>query len=207
MVLSGKPELDREAIESVLSQTGVDLELVLVESRGRRNLAPSIDTRVRNLRASRPPSRLRLLQRLAQESAAPFILCLDPEQQLLPGALASVLADMQNDQSIEMMYALQFPADESGHVSRPGYHLQWEQARGLQAMDVTRVQSFLTLDFLPGNIRIYRRQALLEKVFRRPKPYSTYGFIWSVHCLLNAKLKSDPVCIIKGSQAVTASKQ
>ena len=61
------------------------------------------------------------------------------------------------------------------------------------------------MEFLPHTIRVYRRQALCRKVLCGRRGYSTYGFIWSVHCLLKTRFKSEPVCISKGGITVTAS--
>jgi len=205
MVLSGDQAIAREAVECILGQDGVDLEVLLVEGDDGQSFPPLPDSRVRLLKRPGMPTQVQLLELLANESTAPFLLCLDPHQHLLPSALATVLADMRDDESIEMTYTLQFTADESGHVSRAKYHWQWDRALKLRGFDATRVQSFLAMEFLPDNIRVYRRQALCTKVLCGQSGYSRYGFIWSVHCLLKTKLKFEPVCISKGTLTVTAS--
>ena len=124
MVLSGDQAIAREAVECILGQDGVDLEVFLVESDDGQSFPPSPDSRVRRLKPSRLPTQIQLLELLANESTAPFLLCLNPDQLLLPNALATVLADMRDDESIEMTYTLQFPADDirpcfPGWVSPP----------------------------------------------------------------------------------------
>jgi len=204
MVLSGSQAIAREAVECILGQDGIDLEVFLVGSDSDQSFPPSPDSRVRRLTRSRLPTQIQLLELLANESTAPFLLCLYPNQLLLPDALATVLADMRDDESIEMTYTLQFPADESGHISRERYHLQWSRALQLQGFNPTKVEDFLSREFLLDTIRVYRREALCTKVLCGHKGYSAYGFIWSVHCLLKTKLKPEPACISKGTLIVSA---
>lgn len=93
-----------DAIESVIKQGRTDCELVVIDDGSTDNSWVEIcRTGVRAYRTENSGQRLACLRGL-QETTAPFVLFLDADDELLPGALTEILARLDED-----VAKLQFP--------------------------------------------------------------------------------------------------
>ncbi len=200
MEISRDQALMRDAIESALGQSQIDLELLLLGNID--SVGFPVDDRVRLIHhptTNRPLLPVEFLRRVTQHASAPLLLCLQPHQHLLPGALAPMVTSMRSDERIEMMCALQFDADERGHVSRAAFHQQWADARSLGQLERGDLARMLNQEYLPGNIRLYRSSALRLKILHLAESRTQFELLWQLHHRLNAVTYFEPVCMSLGT--------
>ena len=179
IVLSSGPDLYREAIDCVLDQDGVQVEVVVVGKSNRYSFESRPEPRVKFLDVPNLPTQAELLRLLAARGNAPFVMSLKAHEHLLPNALVTLVTRMHASEKIDMAYALPFPADKDGNISSFAYHDQWERAHKLRKFEPSNLKDYLTVDFLLHGIKLYRRHSLASKVFSVQETYSDYALVWA----------------------------
>ncbi len=199
IVLSDDAVLCRKAVDHALSQDGVDVEIYLYGSCKEMGEALSSGARVSFIEMKKPLTYSELLHKLATDSHARYVISLPANKHLLPGALSALVKELDRDTKVEMVCALQFASDHGGGINRAAYHDHWERALELQKFDSNCLKDLLTIDFLLGGVKIFRRKPLLTKVFSRQKQDTNYALVWSLHSQLKSRLLREPVCISLGT--------
>jgi glycosyltransferase involved in cell wall biosynthesis len=124
------------AIESVLAQEGVDLELIVVDDGSAGEAFGSVeDPRLRVLRSERSHGVARARDRGLQAAAHPWVAFLDDDDLWSPRHLGLTLEAAAEDRGAEWAYAAQIVIDEH---SRPRYVRRAPSAEGMYAQLVRR---------------------------------------------------------------------
>lgn len=142
-----------DAIESVLKQARRDCELVVIDDGSTDNSWVEINrTGVRAYRMANAGQRLACLRGL-QETTAPFVLFLDADDELLPGAFSEILSRLD-----ENVAKLQFPLlrmdTQRKVISGPIPPLSDFREREMLARDVLKTGSYTSP---PTSGNVFRR--------------------------------------------------
>ena len=156
----------RVAIESVLRQTGIDLELIVVDDASQDDTGEVVrsfkDSRVKLLtnRINRGISYCHNL--VIQRSASPFIAHVDSDDLILPHALQKMVGELKGDPKIGQAHCYFFDIDENGRATPEALLLRRESfvRNRPQGMDYKR--ELLVRGTVINHLRTSRREVFAE---------------------------------------------
>jgi len=150
------------AIDSVLAQAGVDVELVVVDDASTDDTA-AIAARyeARGVRVLRNTERRGIgycHNRAIERTTAPLIAHVDADDVILPGSLAKLARAVLADDRVGQAYCDFYPVDEAGAAS-PGSIEQWRaffERHRSKTIDYAR--ELVVHGMVVGCLRTYRRR-------------------------------------------------
>lgn len=154
------------AIRSVLNQTGVELELIVVDDASEDGTAAVVeaigDARITLLRNERRRGIGHGHNRVVQHSRAPVIVHVDADDLILPGALAKAFAAIADNPAVGQAYANHFDLDAAGHISVEEFEKRRVFLLRVRAATVDFRDDLLVHGMITNPLRTYRRSALDE---------------------------------------------
>ena len=156
----------RQAIESVLSQQAVELDIFVVDD-------ASTDDTAEIVRSLKDP-RCRLLQNttrrgigychnlIVRESNAPVIAHVDADDMIMPGALAKMFDAATGDPRVAMAHCYFFDIDRAGRVTRRAFRSRWESFHQMRPVGLDYRRAMRSASSVANALRTYRRSALLD---------------------------------------------
>jgi colanic acid/amylovoran biosynthesis glycosyltransferase len=158
-----------QAIGSVLRQTGVDFELIVVDDASQDETAAVVeafqDPRVRLLRNRRRRGIGYCHNRVLDESRSTFVAHVDSDDFLLPGALSKVVQKLQSDPRLGQTHCFYIEVNQAGETTREKFRDQRRALLGLRRGEFDYRRQMLTLGMVANHLRTYRRE-VFEKVGR-----------------------------------------
>jgi glycosyltransferase involved in cell wall biosynthesis len=155
-----------DAIKSVLHQTGVELELIVVDDASEDGTAAVVesigDPRLTLLRNDRRRGIGHGHNRVLQHSRAPVIVHVDADDLILPGALAKALAAIESAPDVGQAYANHFDLDQSGHITVQEFELRRAFLTRVRASTVDFRRDLLVHGMITNPLRTYRKSALID---------------------------------------------
>ena len=151
-----------EAIASVLRQTGVDFELIVVDDGSTDGTGAVVesfdDPRLRLIR--NPVSRgiAACHNRVLDESRSPFVAHVDSDDLILPGALAALIAKLHSDPRLGQVHCFHFDVDRDGHTTRESFRERRRAVLDLHTSGVDYKRQLVVLGMVANCLRTYRRE-------------------------------------------------
>ena len=153
------------AIESVLRQTGIDFELLVVDDGSQddtEKVALSFrDPRVKVFRNEINKGQSFCHNLVIKQSSSPFIAHVDSDDLVLPGAFERMVTELRSDPQIGQVHCYFFDIDEDGQVTRETYRR--EQFRKNRPPNMDYKRELLIQGTVINHLRTYRRE-VFEKI-------------------------------------------
>jgi glycosyltransferase involved in cell wall biosynthesis len=156
----------RAAMVSVLNQSDVELELIVVDDASRDStqavVEATADARVKLLRN---PARRGIghgHNRVIEEARAPVIVHVDADDFILPGALKKAVTTMAAAPGVGQAYANHFEVDESGAISAREFERQRAYLLRVRERASDFRRDLLVHGMVVNPLRTYRKTALQE---------------------------------------------
>jgi len=115
----------QEAVESVLSQLGVDFELIVVDDGSTDDTAKIIDSfidpRIIKIKNEKNMGISYCHNLVIEKSRAPFIAHVDSDDVVLPGALYKILQKIKSSTTIGLVHCYSFFTDKNGKMTRDSF--------------------------------------------------------------------------------------
>jgi len=150
------------AVQSVLAQKGVELELVVVDDASTDETAAVVqsveDSRVRLLQN---PERLGIgysHNRVLAETDAPYVAHVDSDDIVRPGALRTLLSRIQRSPELGQVYCNFYQFRSDVPLTRDDIRRQIRTAGRLALLDVRR--ALIVHGMVANHLRVYRRTVL-----------------------------------------------
>lgn len=155
----------RQAIESVLRQEGVDLELIVVDDHSEDAtyaIADSFhDPRLTVIHHNRRRGIGACHNTAIRSSRAPYVAHVDADDFLLPGALRKLVDAVAGDPRAGQSHCYFFEVDARGRVSRDAFVRQWHAVRSSCPSTVNHRVALRTTS-MANHLRTFRRAVLDE---------------------------------------------
>ncbi|MGH3055816.1 MAG: glycosyltransferase family 2 protein, partial [Gaiellaceae bacterium] len=153
----------QQAMDSVLGQAGVDLELLVVDD-GCSDDTPAIiasctDPRVRVLRTPKAMGSGYVYNLVLRESRSPFIAHVDADAVLMPGALRAMLAAFESCPAVGAAHCYYIEIDEHGQAHREAVR---QRFRERQPPSFDYRAAVINDPDVINHLRTYRREVLEE---------------------------------------------
>jgi glycosyltransferase involved in cell wall biosynthesis len=151
------------AIDSVLRQEGIELELIVVDDCSDDGTADVVESiRDRRLRLLRNPQRRGIgacHNLVLRYSRAPYIAHVDADDLILPGALRKLVDAVAGDPRAGQSHCYFFDIDRDGNATRGSFRRRWHLLRQRRppGLDYRRA---LLVENVTNALRTYRRSAL-----------------------------------------------
>ena len=151
------------AIDSVLRQEGIELELIVVDDGSEDDTAAVVQSlRDRRLTLLRNPQRRGIgacHNVILRHSRAPYIAQVDADDVILPGALRKLVDAVAADPQAGQSHCHFFDIDREGNATRQSFRRRWHllRQRRRPAIDYRRA---LLVENVTNALRTYRRSAL-----------------------------------------------
>ena len=156
----------RQALESVLCQEGVDLELIVVDDASTDDTTELVtscpDGRVRLLRNSRRMGIGYCHNVVLRESRGPFIAHVDADDFLMPGALRAMVEALKRDPAVGQAHCYFFDVDAQGKTTREAFYQRWAAFRRKRPAELDYKAKLLQGVNVINHLRTYRKTALDE---------------------------------------------
>src|SRR5262245_9951617 len=156
----------QQAIESVLRQEGVAVELMVVDDGSTDQTAEVVascqDACVRLLRNSRRMGIGYCHNRVLRESRSPFIAHVDADDFLMPGAIRKMIEAIQGDPQIGQVHCYFFNVDAQGRTTKKAFHDRWAKLRESRPPTLDYKAKLALGVNVINHLRTYRRVALEE---------------------------------------------
>ncbi|MGH7960326.1 MAG: glycosyltransferase [Candidatus Binatia bacterium] len=156
----------RQAVESVLCQEGVDVELIVVDDGSTDQTAEVVascrDARVRLLRNGRRMGISYCHNVILRESRSPFIAHVDADDFLLPGALRKMVETLESDPGVGQAHCYFFDVDEYGKTTREAFRERWTSFRRNRPPTLNYQAELMRGSNVINSLRTYRRAVLEE---------------------------------------------
>jgi colanic acid/amylovoran biosynthesis glycosyltransferase len=154
------------AIKSVLSQEGVDFELIVVDdgsSDGTAEVVRSFsDPRIRLIRNKKRMGIGYCHNLVIRESTSPFIAHVDSDDLVLPGAFAAMLKKLRSSPRIGQVHCHFFDIDAEGRTTRDALRKRREDFLRKRPPGLDYKRELLRHGTVINHLRTYRRAALQE---------------------------------------------
>src|SRR3990172_9794731 len=115
----------KEAIESLLSQDGIDFELIVVDDGSQVNTAEVVlsfkDPRIKLIKNKKNMGIAYCHNLVIEQSNSPFIAHVDSDDLVLPHAFKKMVSKLKSDPSIGQVHCYFFDIDEDGRVTRDAF--------------------------------------------------------------------------------------
>jgi glycosyltransferase involved in cell wall biosynthesis len=156
----------QSAIDSVLRQDGVDLELIVVDDGSADETATIVaayaDSRVRLLRTPRPMGSGYAHNLVWRASRAPFIAHVEADARLMPEALRTILAAFQAAPGVAALCCYYFDIDLLGRTTRQAVVERWNRFHGERPGTLDYRTALIDDPDVVSQLRAYRRVVLEE---------------------------------------------
>ncbi len=150
------------AIESVLAQDDIDLELVVVDDGSTDGTGDTAaryaDHRVRVLRNAERRGIGYCHNLVIAQTTAPLIAHVDADDTVLPGALATLARAVQQDDRVGQAYCDFFPIDETGAVSESTIARWRALFARRRAPPIDHARELVVHGMVVSALRTYRRR-------------------------------------------------
>lgn len=155
----------RQAIESVLAQDGVDLELVVIDDASTDDTAAVVeaihDPRLRLLRNGRREGIGRCHNAILRASRAPYLAHVDADDFLLPDALRKLVAALEQQPAAVQSHCYFFDVDELGRTTLAKFFGRWRHFRRTRPVGLD-YRARLPSSNVANHLRTYRRATVDE---------------------------------------------
>lgn len=155
----------KQAIESVLAQQGVALELIVLDDASTDDTAAVVeaidDPRLTLLRNRRRQGIGRCHNAILRASRAPFLAHVDADDFLLPGALRRMVAVLEEQPAAAQAHCYFFDVDEQGRTTHPDFAARWRHFRRTRPVDLD-YRARLPTQNVANHLRTYRRAVVEE---------------------------------------------
>lgn len=152
----------KSTIDSVLSQDGVDFELMVVDDGSTDNTSDIVkslrDPRVRLIQNERKMGAAYCHNLVIERSQSPFIAHIGCEGIALPGALQKMLAVCKSSPRIGMVHSYYFEIDEDGNVTRDSFRLKRAFFLKHLKPDADYKRKLLVYGNVTNHFRAYRKE-------------------------------------------------
>jgi len=151
-----------QAMDSVLTQEDVDLELIVVDDGSRDNTfqeASSFrDPRVKIIRLEKNRG-IPFCHNLALDAArSPFVAHVDSDDFILPGALAKMLKALREDPAVGQAHCHFFEVDASGNTTREAFQERKKHFLATRPPGMDYRYALLVCGNVANHLRTYRRE-------------------------------------------------
>ncbi len=167
----------REAIESVLCQKGVTLELFVIDDASEDCTAAVVesfvDPRLCLIRNETACGTGYCHNLAIEKSEAPFIAHVDSHDILVPGALAKMVAKLESDERLGQVHCFDFGVDADGEITRDAFRERRRALLALHRNGMDYKRQLLVLGMVANHLRTYRREVF--NVVGRFDESSRYG--------------------------------
>ena len=154
------------AIKSVLSQEGVDFELVIVDDGSSDNTAEVVrsfsDPRIRLIRNRKRMGVGYCHNLVIRESTSPFIAHVDSDDLVLPGAFAAMLKKLKSSPRIGQVHCYFFDIDANGRTTRDALRKRREDFLRKRPPGLDYKRELLRHGTVINHLRTYRSKVLQE---------------------------------------------
>ena len=155
-----------EAIESVLCQEGVDLELLVVDDGSTDDTADIVgkidDTRCRLLQNPYKRGIGNAHNRVVRESQAPIVSHVDADDRLRRGALAKMVRALEANPRVGLAHCYFFDIDAQGETTLGAFRERRRNFLRERPVDLDYRVALRNSPAKANHLRTYRRDALLE---------------------------------------------
>jgi glycosyltransferase involved in cell wall biosynthesis len=152
----------RAAIQSVLDQEGVELELFVVDDastdRSTEVVESFRDPRIRLITNLRRMGRASIYNLVGGMSGSPFIAHIEPDGLVLPGAFRRMIEECARSRDIGQVHPYFFEIDEAGEVTQESYRKKREWLLNHLRLGMDYKQELLVGGPIPNYCRVYRRE-------------------------------------------------
>jgi glycosyltransferase involved in cell wall biosynthesis len=156
----------KQAIESVLTQEGVDLELIVIDDASTDDTAAVVeaihDPRITLLRNRRRQGIGRCHNVILRASRAPFLAHVDADDFLLPDALRKLVAALDDHPEAAQSHCYFFDVDEHGRTTLPAFIARWRHFLRTRPVGLD-YQARLPSSNVANHLRTYRR-AIVDEI-------------------------------------------
>jgi glycosyltransferase involved in cell wall biosynthesis len=153
-----------EAITSVLRQTGVDLELIVVDDGSTDGTAAVVesfdDPRLRLIRNATSRGISYCHNLVLDQSRSPYIAHVDSDDLILPGILAALVAKLESSPRLGQVHCFHFDVDANGHTTREAFRARRRLLLDARRADFDYKWQLMVLGMVANCLRTYRRSAL-----------------------------------------------
>jgi glycosyltransferase involved in cell wall biosynthesis len=155
-----------QTIQTVLRQTGVDFELIIVDDGSQddtQTIARSFeDPRVKLLinPANRGISHCH--NRVIRASDSRFIAHVDSDDLVLPGAFRRIMTELKSDPRIGQVHCYFFEVDEDGKVTREAFRARRRTQLRDRPPNMDYKRELLVRGTVTNHLRTYRREVFEE---------------------------------------------
>ena len=154
------------AIESVLSQEGLDLELVVVDDASTDDTVEIVaafqDPRLRLLRSRKRRGIGHAHNRVVQETDSKFIVHVDSDDLILPGALKRMVDFMKLNPGLGQAHCYDFDVDEQGQSTREAFAQRHREFHRKRPPGMDYRKALVERGCVINHLRTYRRSVLEE---------------------------------------------
>lgn len=156
----------RTAIESVLQQTGIDFELIVVDDASQDDTAKIVrsfeDPRVKLFTNATNKGISYCHNLVIQHSTSPFIAHVDSDDLILPDALQRMVRELKSDRNIGQVHCYFFDIDENGRATRESIRQRRESFVRNRPPDMDYKRELLVRGTIMNHLRTYRREVFAE---------------------------------------------
>jgi glycosyltransferase involved in cell wall biosynthesis len=156
----------QQAIESVLCQEDIDLELLVVDDGSADGtvavVAACADPRVRLLRNPRRMGIGHCHNLVLRESRSPYIAHVDADDFLRPGALRKVVDAVRSDAGVGQAHCYFLDVDSDGRATRDACRQRWTSFRRNRPPTLDYKTAVVSAAGVINHLRTYRRSVLEE---------------------------------------------
>jgi len=156
----------QQAIDSVLCQAGIDLELIVVDDHSTDHTADVVASyRDARIRLVRNPQQLGIgycHNVVLRESRSRFIAHVDADDFLLPGALRKLVDAVTSAASVGQAHCHFFDVDAHGQITREAFRARWTQFSHKRPPTLDYKKTLIRGRNLTNHLRTYPRAVLEE---------------------------------------------
>ena len=154
------------AIESVLSQEGLELELVVVDDASTDDTVEMVaalkDPRLRLLRSRKRRGIGHAHNRVTQETDSKFIVHVDSDDLILPGALKRMVDFMKLNPGVGQAHCYDVDVDEQGQSTREAFVRRHREFHRKRPPGMNYRKALVERGCVINHLRTYRRSVLEE---------------------------------------------
>lgn len=152
----------REAIRSILRQTGIDFELIVVDDASHDGTGIAVlsfnDPRVRLLTNKTNRGIAYCHNLVIKQSTSPFIAHVDSDDVVMPQAFEKMLKALKSDPKIGQVHCYFFGIDEDGKMTREAFRARRERFLKNRPPDMDYKLELLVQGTVTNHLRIYKRE-------------------------------------------------
>jgi glycosyltransferase involved in cell wall biosynthesis len=155
-----------QAIASVLGQTEVEFELIVVDDGSTDGTAGVVesfnDPRIRLIRNSISRGIAACHNLVIEQSRSPYIAHVDADDIILPGALAALVAKLESDPRLGQVHCFYFDVDRAGEAIRDACRKRLRALLQLYKPGFDYRRQLMVHGMVANCLRTYRREVFTE---------------------------------------------